>query len=628
MGGLRAMADKLDYEQIAYDIVMAVGGPDNIKAVAHCMTRIRFLLKDPKSANTTDVKAIKGVLGVFDATSTSGEYMVILGQHLLPVYEAVQKKFNFTAGDTVNENLDPSQKKPLTFSGVISDTIGFISASVAPCVPGLIAGGMLKVFLLLGTLISSEFAGTGVYRLLSIAGDAPFYFLPVFVAYGAANKLGGTPAYAMICALSLLHNNWLAILSANEPITMLMIPVRLMRYSGSLVPALLLAWCAGKTEKWLNKVVPGIFKAIFVGMGTVAITMFFGFTILAPLGGYLGIYIGNFFAFLAGNIGFITVGVLACVLPWLIIAGMHHALVPFMAQSISNPGYDAIFRPAFLLHNMSEGGACFGSALREKDPEKRAEIISLGIGCIFAGVTEPAIYGNNLPKKTPMYGVMAGGAAGGIVAGLLGARAYVMGYSTILAVPIFQDTIIGILIAVAVAIVVAGIVAFILGGSAAKADEDKAIQATRNMLYAPVSGKYITLKEIADGVFSEGMLGQGCGIIPEASSVFSPVNGEIVSIADSLHAIGLNSDDGAEILIHIGLDTVGMKGQGFKPLVKVGDKVKAGQKIMTFDMGAIVAAGHSATSAFIITNSDDCKVMDFKTGENYEAGEIFGTVEI
>lgn len=622
------MAAKLDYEQIAYDIVMAVGGPENINAVAHCMTRIRFLLKDPKKANTTDVKAIGGVLGVYDATSTSGEYMVILGANLLPVYEAVQKKFNFTAGDTVNENLDPSQKKPITVSGVISDTIGFISASVAPCVPGLIAGGMLKVFLLLGTLISSEFAGTGVYRLLSIAGDAPFYFLPVFVAYGAANKLGGTPAYAMICALSLLHNNWLAILTANEPITMLMIPVRLMRYSGSLVPALLLAWCAGKVEKWLNKVVPGIFKAIFVGMGTVAITMVLGFTILAPLGGYLGIYIGNFFAFLAGNIGFVTVGVLACVLPWLIIAGMHHALVPFMAQSISNPGYDAIFRPAFLLHNMSEGGACIGSALREKDPEKRAEILSLGVGCIFAGVTEPAIYGNNLPKKTPMYGVMAGGAAGGVVAGLLGARAYVMGYSTILAVPIFQDTIIAILVAVATAIVVAGIVAYILGGSAAKADEGKNIDAAKNMLYAPVSGKYIPLKEIADGVFSEGMLGQGCGIIPEGTSVFSPVNGEVVSVADSLHAIGINSDDGAEILIHIGLDTVNMKGKGFKPLVKEGDKVKAGQKIMTFDMAAIVAAGRSATSALIITNSDDCKVMDFKTGENYEAGEIFGTVEI
>lgn len=618
------MAAKLDYEQMANDIVMAVGGPENIKTVAHCMTRIRFILKNDKNANSTDVKAIPGVLGVVSG-GASGEYMVILGQHLLPVFEAVQKKFNFTAAANVDENLDDI-KKPFTIGGAVSDTIGFVAASVTPCVPGLIAGGMLKVFLLLGTLVSASFAGTGTYKLLSIAADVPFYFLPVFVAMGAANKLGGTPVYAMICALSLLHQNWFAFVSAGEPITMLGIPVRLMSYSASLLPALLLAWCAYHTERWLNKVVPGIFKAIFVGMGTVAISMVLGYTILAPLGGYLGIYLGQFFEFLANNIGFVTVGVLAACLPWMIMAGMHSALVPFMIQSLQDPGYDAIFRPAFLLHNMSEGGACIGSALREKDPEKRAEIFSLAVGCIFAGVTEPAIYGNNLPKRTPMYGVMAGGAVGGIVAGLLGCRVYVMGYSTILAVPIFQDTIVGILIAIAVTIITAAIITFILGGKSAEAT--KTIDAAKNMLYAPVTGKYITLKEIADGVFSEGMLGQGCGIIPENATVCSPVNGKVISIADSLHALGIKSDDGAEILIHVGLDTVGMKGKGFKPLVKVGDMVKAGQEVLRFDLGAIAAAGHPATTAVIITNSDECKILDFKTGQRYETGEIFGTVEL
>ncbi|MBQ9434103.1 MAG: PTS glucose transporter subunit IIA [Synergistaceae bacterium] len=618
------MADKLDYAQIANDIVMAVGGPENIKTVAHCMTRIRFILKNDKNANTTDVKAIPGVLGVVSG-GASGEYMVILGQHLLPVFEAVQKNFNLTAAANVDENLDDI-KKPFTIGGAISDTIGFVAASVTPCVPGLIAGGMLKVFLLLGTLVSATFAGTGTYKLLSIAADVPFYFLPVFVAMGSANQLGGTPVYAMICALSLLHQNWFAFVNAGEPITMLGIPVRLMSYSASLLPALLLAWCTYHTERWLNKVVPGIFKAIFVGMGTVAISMALGYTILAPLGGYLGIYLGQFFEFLANNIGFVTVGVLAACLPWMIMAGMHSALVPFMIQSLQDPGYDAIFRPAFLLHNMSEGGACIGSALREKDPEKRAEIFSLAVGCIFAGVTEPAIYGNNLPKRTPMYGVMAGGAVGGIVAGLLGCRVYVMGYSTILAVPIFQDTIVGILIAIAVTIITAAIITFILGGKSAEAT--KTIDAAKNMLYAPVTGKYITLKEIGDGVFSEGMLGQGCGIIPENATVCSPVNGEVVSISDSLHALGIKSDDGAEILIHVGLDTVGMKGKGFRPLVKVGDMVKAGQEVLRFDLGAIAAAGHPATTAVIITNSDECKLLDFKTGQRYETGEIFGTVEL
>ena len=614
---------KLDYEQMARDIVTAVGGPENIKTVAHCMTRIRFVLKDNKKANQTDLKAIQGVLGVVDGT----EFMVILGQHLLPVYESVVKNFDIKAGTNTDENLDAAEKKPLTVGRVISDTLGFVSASVTPMVPGLIAGGMLKVFLLLGTLISSSFASTGFYRLINIASDAPFFFMPVFVAFGAASKLGGTPIYAMVCAASLLHNSWTAIVSAGEPITMLGVPVRLMTYSSSLLPALLLAWCATHMERWLNKVVPGIFKAIFVGMGTIAITMFFGYTILAPLGGYLGIYIGQLFSFLGDNIGFVTVGVLAAMLPWLVMTGMHSALVPFMIQALENPGYDAIFRPAFLLHNMSEGGACLGSAFREKDPEKRAELFSLAVGCIFAGVTEPAIYGNNLPKKTPMYGVMAGGAVGGIVAGALGAHNYVMGYSTILAVPIFQDTIVAILIAIATAILVAAIVTFILGAAASADTADKAIKAEKNMLYAPMKGEYITLKEIDDGVFSEGMLGQGCGIKPEGGDVFSPVNGEVVSVADSKHAIGIASEDGAELLIHIGLDTVKMKGKGFRPLVKTGDKVKAGQKIMTFDVAAIVGAGFSTMSAFVVTNSDDCKLIDITTGSSYDAGDVFGTVE-
>ena len=397
---------------------------------------IRFVLKDNKKANTTAVKAIQGVLGVVDGAQymvDGAQYMVILGQHLLPVFEAVQKNFNLTAGTNTDENLDV-ETKPFSVVGLISDTVGFVAASVTPCVPGLIAGGRLKVFLLILTLISPSTASTGFYRLLNIASDAPFFLLPIFVAFGAAGKLGGTPIYAMVCAASLLHNGWTAIVSAGEPITMLGVPVRLMTYAASLLPSLLLAWCASNLERWLNKVIPGIFKAILVGMGTVAITMILGYTILAPLGGYLGIYLGQVFAFLGNNVGFISVGILACFLPWIIMAGMHTAFVPFMTQSLTDPGYDAIFRPALLLHNMSEGGACLGSALREKDPAKRAEILSLAVG--------------------------------GIVAGVFGARSYVMGYSTILAVPIFQDTITAILMAIATAIIVAAVVTYILGGKA------------------------------------------------------------------------------------------------------------------------------------------------------------------
>lgn len=335
---------------------------------------------------------------------------------------------------------------------------------VAPLITGLVAGGMLKVVLLLITLVNAGLADTATYALLSGLADAPFFFMPIFAAYGAAKKLGGTPIYSMMCAAALLHGKYTALVAAGEPITLLGLPVRLMSYSSSLLPALLIALCAYYLEKFFNKIIPGIFKSLLVGLCTVTVTMVLGFTVLAPLGGYLGNYLAVVFGFLGDKIGFITVGLLAACLPWLVMCGMHLGLVPFMTQALTNPGYDAVFRPAFHPAQHGRGRApAIGVALRTKDAEKRTEALSIAFGCIVAGVTEPAIYGINLPRKKPMYGVMAGGAVGGVVAGLLGAKAYVMGYSTVLALPIFQNTIVAMSIAIVTAIVVAAVVTYVLG---------------------------------------------------------------------------------------------------------------------------------------------------------------------
>ena len=449
-----------DAKKTAAEVVQLVGGTENISSVAHCMTRLRFVVKDLNKADQEALKKIPGVLGVIYA---GGQLMVVLGKNLLPVYEAVVKDFDLKEGVAINENLDvPKEKQPLTVKSAGVAVLNYVSAAVSPMITGLVAGGMLKVLLLLITLVNAGFADTATYALLSGVADAAFFFMPIF-AYGAAKKLGGTPIYSMICAAALLHGKYTALVAAGEPITLLGIPVRLMSYSSSLLPALLIALCAYYLEKFFNKIVPGIFKSLLVGLCTVTVTSILGFTVLAPLGGYLGNYLAVAFSFLGDKIGFITVGLLAACLPWLVMTGMHIGLVPFMAQALTNPGYDAVFRPAFILHNMAEGGACIGVALRTKSAEKRAEALSIAFGCIVAGVTEPAIYGINLPRKKPMYGVMAGGAVGGVVAGLLGAKAYVMGYSTVLALPIFQDTIIAMSIAIVTAIVVAAIVTYVLG---------------------------------------------------------------------------------------------------------------------------------------------------------------------
>lgn len=457
------MAKELNFKQIAADIVRLVGGTGNIRSLGHCMTRLRFILADESKADAEAIRKVDGVLGVI---SSGGQFMVIMGKNLLPAYEAIVKGYHIAEGQTVDENLDEDTaapaKQPLTPKNVLMGVLGYVSAAVTPMIAGLVAGGMLKVVLLLITLVNANFSSSSTYTILSGVADACFFFMPIFVAYGAAQKLGGTPIYAMLSAAALLHGNYTALVAAGEPVTLLGLPVSLVSYSSSLLPALLIALAAYYLEKFFNKIIPGIFKSLLVGLCTITVTSVLSFVILAPIGNILGQYLAQVFIFLGDTVGIVAVAALAACLPWLVMCGMHAALAPFMAQAVVNPGYDSLIRPAFILHNMAEGGACIGVAFRSKSAERRSECLGIAFGCIMAGVTEPAIYGVNLPAKSPMIGVMAGGAAGGIVAALLGARAYVMGYSTVLALPIFQDTILAMLVAVVVSIVVAAVVTFIL----------------------------------------------------------------------------------------------------------------------------------------------------------------------
>ena len=610
---------ELNTEKLAEDIVRGVGGKDNVKSVTHCMTRLRFTLKDESKADQEGLKKLKGVIGV---VSAGGQFMVILGKNLLPVFEAVVKKYHFDQGAPVEENLDAPKEK-LTFKSALNTAIGYVCAAVTPMLPGLIAGGMLKVVLLLITLVSSSFASTTTYTLLSGVADAAFYFMPIFVAYGAATKLGSTPIYSMVAAASLLHANYTNLVAAGDAVTMLGIPVKLVSYGSSLLPALLIALLAHYVEKGLNKIVPGIFKSVLVGMGTIAITMIFGFTILGPLGSIVGVWLSNIFVFLGSHAAPLAIGLLSACLPFLVMCGMHTALVPFMTQAISDPGYDAIFRPSFILHNMAEGGACIGVGLRTKDKEMRAEAFSIAFGCIVAGVTEPAIYGINLPKKKPMYGVMAGGAAGGILAGFLGVKAYTMGYSTILALPIFEDTILAMLAAVVVAIVVSAAVTFICYREENTEAEEKAEIApvADDVLTAPADGEMIDISTVNDPVFAGGMMGEGVAFRLNSDVIGAPCNGKIVMIAKTGHAVGVERADGVQVLIHIGIDTVKENGNGFKVLVKDGDTVKAGQPLIEADRQTLAAKGYDMTTMMIVTEANG-KEIHFSDYASYHRGDI------
>ncbi|MDO4175233.1 MAG: glucose PTS transporter subunit IIA [Eubacteriales bacterium] len=594
----------MNYEKLGQDIVSLVGGSDNIVNLTHCMTRLRFRLKDRKQADDEAIKSLEGVVGVI---YSGGQYMVVLGKNLLPVFEAISKKYSFSESDDAPVQ---KEKEPLSVKSVANTVVGFVSASVAPLLPGLIAGGMLKVLLLIITLLNANFETTSTYTLLSGVADAAFYFMPIFIAYGAASRLGATPIYAMAGAAALLHSNYTALVAAGDPVTMFGIPVSLVSYGTTLVPALLIALLAYYVEKLLNQIVPGIFKSIFVGMGTIAITMVFGYTILGPVGSILGNYLSGIFVFLANTVGPIAIGVLAACLPWLVMCGMHTAIAPFMAQSIADPGYDAIFRPAFILHNMAEGGSCFGVALRTKDKTLRAEAFSIGFGCIFAGVTEPAIYGINLPRKQPMFGVMAGGAIGGIIGGLLGVRAYTMGYSTIMALPIFEDTIIAMLIAIIVSIIAAMIVTFILYKEE-KAPESIAKRIEDDDLVSIANGTLLDITKVNDETFASKMMGDGIAFQLKEDTIYSPCNGTVMMAFETGHAFGIQRNDGVEFLIHIGIDTVKENGNGFTPYKKQGDSIQAGEPLAKVDRKVLEAKGYDLTTVLIVTDANG-KNISFK----------------
>lgn len=589
----------INHEKLADDIVRLVGGTGNVRSVTHCMTRLRFVLNDFSVANDNkaEIEKLDGVLGVVYA---GGQFMVVLGQNLLPTFEAVTKMEGISEGADASADGSNAEKEPRSMKRAFTETINFVSASVSPLITGLVAGGMLKVILLLATLAMPDFAKNQTYLLLSAVADAPFFFMPIFVAYGAAMKLGAAPIYAMLCSAALLHTNYTTLLAAGDAVTMFGIPVRLVSYSSQLLPALLIALAACYLEKLFNKIVPGIFKSLLVGLCTVAVTGTLAFTVLGPPGSYVGSVLSAVFVFLGTYAAPVALALLAAVLPWLIMCGMHMALVPFMTQAIADPGYDMLFRPAFVLHNMAEGGSCLGVAFRTKSKEFRSELIGLAIGCILAGVSEPSIYGVDVKYKKPMYGVMAGGAAGGLVAGLFGVRAYVMGYSTILALPIFLETAGGMLLSCIVAIVVAAIVSAILG-----IDKGPAAEHADTELVAIVDGTQVPLASVSDQTFASGMLGGGVAFEPEGDTVVSPCNGAISAIFPTGHAFGVTRPDGVECLVHIGINTVELNGKGFEVQegATMGASVKAGQPIVKVDFDAVRKAGYDPVTMLIVTDT-------------------------
>lgn len=452
---------KINIQETSEKIVELVGGLDNIESFTHCMTRLRIYLKEPNKAKTDELKQVRGVLG---ALYKMGQYQVVLGENVVPVYEYMKQNYG------IKEEAEPDAEEQEAVAkadngenkNIFKSIIEFISSSVTPFVTVIYGAGMLQVFLTIASTIWPSVKDNDTYMMFYWLAQTAFYFMPILIAYGTAKFMKGNPVFPMTVTAALLYPDFMKFIDASKQLTLFGLPVMANNYSSSLLPALLVTILVVYLEKLFYKIIPGVLRAVFAPMLILAVAMPVAFLVLAPLGSIAGQYVVQAFAWLYSHIGGVTLGLLAGSLPFIIIGGMNMMFAPFMVQSIALQGNDPIFRPAFIMHNMAEGGACIGVALKTKDKQLKTDAISCAISAIISGVTEPALYGITLQYGTLKY-VISSAAVGGMVAGFMGAKAFAMGYSSILAIPIFEKTIVAVCVAITVTLVLSISLTYIFG---------------------------------------------------------------------------------------------------------------------------------------------------------------------
>lgn len=605
------MAEK--NRQIAEAVVKAVGGTANITSVTHCMTRLRFVLKDKSIPNKKEVEKIPGVMGVNIA---GGQYQVIIGNSVGNVYKEVVAATGISdtavGGDAAEhiEKVNP-----------IVAALDFIAGCMTPLFTAIIAGGLVKVLLVIfgPTLLNVMQTTSDTYILMNALGDAPFYFLPVLVAFTASRKLNCNSYLSVMVASVLIYPDVITLLAGDSATHLFgVIPVVHGSYSSSIIPAMLSTLLLKYVEKLVDRITPEWSKSFLKPLLIVMIVTPITLCAIAPL----GLIIGNGLQFVINGIyGFapwLAMMLFAGFMPLIVMTGMHWAFVPTSLLAISSVGYDTLLIPAMLCNNTAQAGAAFGAAFKTKDKEMKKMAFPAAVSALLAGVTEPAMYGVTLKLKKPMVAACISGGIGGLIVGILQVKSYafVTPSMTSLVQFISPDGGKNFLYAViifAVTLVLSFVLSFILtkGEAEEEAAEETELQKSAAVLTgkveieAPVKGKVIPLTEVKDNTFATGILGEGFAIVPSEGKVYAPFDGVCENLFDTLHAIGITSDNGIEMLIHVGLETVALKGEPFKAHTGNGEHFKKGALLLEFDIDAIQKAGCEIQTPVIITNAEE-----------------------
>ena len=634
----------LDYVDTSKRIIEGVGGVGNIASATHCMTRLRLVLKDESKANDDVVKKIKGVKSVI---RQGGQYQVVIGNEVANLFKEFSKMGKFS-GDAPEVKKDDGP--------ILSRLLNFIAGSMTPLLPGMLGCGMVKVLLTLLTTFAGLSAESSSYIMLNALGDCFFMFLPVLLCYTTAKKMNGTPILWMIVGCMLVYPDLGTLMAGGSlelgtflgmPSTSLFgIPVICATYTSSVLPILLMAPVMKKIEEFADRVSPNVLKAFLKPLLFCLICAPIVLVVLGPIGNVIGTLMSSVFNWMYGTMPWLTVAVLSALMPFIVMTGMHYALLPLFMSNLATLGYDVVILVTMFCSNLAQGGSSLGVAFKTKDTETKSEGIACGVSALVAGVTEPAMYGINLRYKKPMIGAVIAAGVGGLFCGLTAVRGYSMGGSpSLMSLITFiggDDPMHGMIfgaIAAVIIIAVSAVLSFIMfSDKMLDKDEDEVpaedapveapkAPAGKVTLSAPLTGEVVAVADIPDEVFATGALGEGLGIIPTIGEVKAPCDGEISAVMDTKHAVGITTPDGMELLIHVGLNTVELGGKFFEYAIKEGDAVKRGDLLIKFDLEQIKAAGYKMHTPVLVTNADDYSAVTAIASGNVKAGDDLLSVE-
>lgn len=614
----------MNYNEIAEKILQDVGGAANIRTLTHCATRLRMEFIDRRKVQDEAVSQIPGVISVVEK---GGQFQVVIGNEVQQVYRLLKKALPETKSVTA-EGKDPAS------NGVVTRIISVISTTFTPVIPAITGAGMIKALLAILKLTGLISATSPTYQLLNIIADAAFFFLPVLLAYGASMKFECNPILAMTIAGVLLHPGIGQMMAAGKPVDFMGINVLLSDYAGSVLPIILTVWLMSWVERFAEKVSPSIIKFFIKPMLILLITAPLALVVVGPAGILLNDLVAAGAATIDRHASWLIPMLMGTLQPFLIITGTAWAMTPIATGQLSKNGFEMINGPGMLASNVAMGAATLCVAMKTKNSNLRQLASSSGFTALL-GITEPALYGVLLKFRRVLIAAMIGGGCAGMYAGLSGLVRYAFVSPGLAALPAFIGenpmNIVHALVTVSISIVVTFALTWMFAfkeveETAAAPLSTPQTSLTSNasgesVIASPLNGDVVTLSEVNDDVFSGGLLGEGIAVRPKEGVLKAPFDGKVMMFLPSCHAVGLQDANGLELLIHIGIDTVNLNGQHFRSSLKVGDEVKAGETLITFDIAAIEQAGYDLITPVVVVNGDDDATLRMTTATSVTFGD-------